>query len=191
MSPSAKERVERHLRNGCDRCRSAKATLTLRGIDGAPVRPELQCDGCGKSLSAALPRNDHYQAFEYPPFDIAKMNQFFVDRTVSRLENREGFQAQVAFTAEERSRAYQDRLRLDPRWQDLRLRVLRRAGNVCEGCLSQRAEHVHHLTYQFGILPPAWTLKAVCRDCHDRLHADKRGMVDEWCLKSPPKTNDE
>ena len=46
-----------------------------------------------------------------------------------------------------------------------------RADNLCEACLARPASDVHHLTYDLGRLPPAWELRAVCRACHDRLHA--------------------
>jgi hypothetical protein len=179
MSPDARARVEKHLTEGCDRCSGTSATLTLRAVTGLS-RPELQCDSCGRSLSGALKKADHYEVYQYPAFDIDKMNRFFVDRGVDRLESREGFHAQVAYAGADRQADYAQRLATDPSWHELRLRVMRRAGNVCEACLSSRAEHVHHLTYRFGVLPPAWMLRAVCRACHERLHADKYGRDDEW-----------
>jgi hypothetical protein len=51
---------------------------------------------------------------------------------------------------------------------------MERAGGACEACLDAPAQQVHHLTYDFGKLPPAWELRAVCRGCHERLHAG-------WC----------
>ena len=57
-----------------------------------------------------------------------------------------------------------------PEWADLRQRVLERANYLCEACLLNGTDDVHHLTYDLGLLPPAWELRAVCRECHERLH---------------------
>jgi hypothetical protein len=55
--------------------------------------------------------------------------------------------------------------------------VMRRSRGWCEACLVSKAVTVHHLTYEFGVLPPAWHLRAVCHPYHDRLHTGD----DDWC----------
>lgn len=58
-------------------------------------------------------------------------------------------------------------------WKSLRNRVLARAQGQCEGCGRWPATEVHHLSYEHVGDEFLWELKAVCRDCHDRLHPDK------------------
>ena len=60
-----------------------------------------------------------------------------------------------------------------PKWLALRNRVIARAENQCEGCGRWPAVDVHHLTYAHVGQEFLWELRAVCRDCHDRLHPDK------------------
>jgi 5-methylcytosine-specific restriction endonuclease McrA len=65
---------------------------------------------------------------------------------------------------------YRDDFLYTPEWRVMRLRVLKRAQNLCESCLEAAATEVHHVTYENGLMPPAWLLRAVCTLCHDRLH---------------------
>lgn len=59
-----------------------------------------------------------------------------------------------------------------PDWKNIRSKVLNRAAYKCEACLAAKASQVHHVTYNYGWLAPAWALKAVCVHCHLRLHED-------------------
>lgn len=71
-----------------------------------------------------------------------------------------------------------------PEWQRLRMHVLARDHELCRCCLERRATDVHHLTYRYGMIAPAWALVSVCRECHDKLHAGWWG----WPMK--PAAND-
>lgn len=61
-------------------------------------------------------------------------------------------------------------------WKAKRLRVMKRANALCESCLDQRAQEVHHLMYPSPITlatlanQPCYQLRALCQDCHDRVH---------------------
>lgn len=56
-------------------------------------------------------------------------------------------------------------------WRELRDKVIRRAGGVCEGCLEAKAVEVHHRHYRNIYAEFAFDLVALCRSCHDRAHA--------------------
>lgn len=66
----------------------------------------------------------------------------------------------------------------DPRWQNLRYWVLRRAGGRCEQCGKKGPLQIHHWFYgegRNGKVKKPWDYKprqltAVCRRCHIRLH---------------------
>lgn len=61
-------------------------------------------------------------------------------------------------------------------WSLKRARVLRRSP-VCESCLLLHATQVHHTVYPQPVTldtltqQPNWQLRAVCTDCHERIHA--------------------
>jgi 5-methylcytosine-specific restriction endonuclease McrA len=68
-------------------------------------------------------------------------------------------------------------------WRNLKALVLKRAGGLCEACLSKPAVSVHHVDYSAGRLPPAWMLRAVCPACHQRFHV-KTIVPDDWKPKN-------
>ncbi|UAB78651.1 HNH endonuclease [Erythrobacter sp. SCSIO 43205] len=55
-------------------------------------------------------------------------------------------------------------------WRDKREKVLKRANGTCEGCLDRAATEVHHITYEHIGEEFLWELRAVCQQCHDRIH---------------------
>lgn len=55
-------------------------------------------------------------------------------------------------------------------WREIRRLVITRAGGVCEGCGKQQATQAHHLHYRTFGHEFLWDLRAVCRDCHERVH---------------------
>jgi 5-methylcytosine-specific restriction endonuclease McrA len=60
---------------------------------------------------------------------------------------------------------YEAYLRSDG-WRDLRRRVWRRCGGVCERCGREPMEHVHHLTYERVFDEHLDDLEGVCSWCH-------------------------
>ena len=84
-------------------------------------------------------------------------------------QERERQRAEELRQRRERYRAYLK----TPKWAAIRAAVLRRAGNVCEGCAMRPAVQAHHLTYEHIGDEFLWELRAVCRECHERFHADK------------------
>jgi 5-methylcytosine-specific restriction endonuclease McrA len=63
-------------------------------------------------------------------------------------------------------------------WRELRPRIFRRAGGICEGCRQAEATQVHHLSYKNVTNEFLWELVAVCDDCHARVHG-----IDEESLR--------
>ena len=63
-------------------------------------------------------------------------------------------------------------------WARKREAVLSRDDYVCQaqmvGC-TDRASQAHHLTYDRIFDEPLFDLVAVCRNCHERLHANQEG----------------
>ena len=70
----------------------------------------------------------------------------------------------------EKWQADYSRYLLSPAWRNKRFRVLERAGGVCEGCGERRATEVHHVTYRHVGNEFLWELRAVCGECHSRIH---------------------
>lgn len=66
---------------------------------------------------------------------------------------------------------YQNYLQSDA-WKRRRAKVFERAGGVCEGCLTNPATQVHHITYTHIFREFAFELVALCNECHQRIHSD-------------------
>jgi hypothetical protein len=73
-----------------------------------------------------------------------------------------------------------------PEWGLKRKLVLERAGGLCEGCRTNGATEVHHLSYAHVGKEFLFELVAVCRECHDRLHEVKPAAD----LQNEATTND-
>jgi hypothetical protein len=55
-------------------------------------------------------------------------------------------------------------------WAKKRAKVMKRAGDVCEGCLERAATEVHHLSYEHIGNEFLFELVAVCETCHNAIH---------------------
>lgn len=58
-------------------------------------------------------------------------------------------------------------------WQDKRNAVLKRDNYICQGCLKNKAIHVHHTTYDNIYDELLFQLISLCIDCHSKLYPDK------------------
>lgn len=173
-------------------CGGDRARLTKRLV-GSGYSVHLQCETCGTSTSGGLKRAEFQDWETFPEFDDQKRQDYWAardeesrralaQRRADALRHTsDGIEARHA-----RRREYADWCRTAPEWAAMRQRVLQRAGFICEACLTAPAVTAHHLTYEYGKLPPAWLLKAVCEGCHRRFHADKLGREDEWCVYGRP-----
>lgn len=179
-TPTTKDRVELILASKCDGylCpQNLPTTLTRRTTANGVTTIHMQCLSCGRSRSGALKRADFplWQTFRAWDDELVARHRALVDATQDN--RRESYVEASAVRAAEIEQAIAQRradyrrwILTSPEWHKLRDRVWRRAIGQCEACLANRASDVHHLTYRLGKLPPAWELKAVCRECHDRLH---------------------
>lgn len=194
ITPGGWSKVQDVLSKGCS-CVEAEHTASLRRRTvGKATCVYLQCDGCGSALgSGAFSRNEHPNWESYPWWRADLKEEFSVAKqaywdNLRKQRAEEFWQRDEARRAafETRRAEYAEWLQSSPEWKEIRDLVMWRSRQRCEACLSATATVVHHLTYEFGKLPPAWQLKAVCDTCHDRLHDGE----DEWCGQSMARNSD-
>lgn len=72
-------------------------------------------------------------------------------------------------------------------WSVLKEAVKRRSGGMCERCMVNPMDHVHHLTYERKYAEELEDLQACCKQCHEFIHAksdvdpaDDRPIVLPW-----------
>ena len=58
-------------------------------------------------------------------------------------------------------------------WRQKRIRVLRRDGHLCQGCLENVATDVHHMTYDRLFSELLCDLISLCPECHQKCHPHK------------------
>ena len=138
-----------------------------RGDQMSVRRLRYQCPDCGELVGEFVA---HAQATPGTPE---------VDKEMLRAWNeREDARWRARWDETQRQRDEQDAawwetydayLQSDA-WRQLRPRIFRRAGGICEGCGQAEATQVHHLTYKHATNEFLWELVAICDDCHERVH---------------------
>jgi len=57
-----------------------------------------------------------------------------------------------------------------PEWQRKREAVFEREKGICQGCLQEPIEHVHHATYTHLYDELLFQLIGLCENCHRKAH---------------------
>ncbi len=60
------------------------------------------------------------------------------------------------------------------KWELKRKKVLERDNYLCQACLTNRAEQIHHLTYNNIYDEPLYELLSVCKRCHMKIEQQKQ-----------------
>lgn len=157
----------------CAECKAQKWELTKRETTTGWQR-RLQCMKCGVGIGPAFAQREHPNWQDYPAFDLDRNRRWNAERKNLTKAVAEAHSAQWW--------ADYDRFLTTPEWFAMRERVMKRANHWCEACLEQTAKEVHHLSYSYGFLPPAYFLVAVCQNCHSRIHTEG----DEWGPRQSP-----
>lgn len=130
------------------------------------------CAKCGQKLSSNIPHALAEGREEKASFsDMSdRSGNYEAERRASlmHLENAAADRCQPKLRDE-----YGEYLEGDY-WAQISAKVMKRAHGICEGCLSQTAEQVHHVDYRNRGHEFAFQLVAICNECHDRYHAHTR-----------------
>lgn len=147
-------------------CECGEAMLVFRRLSNGARTVTLQCNECGASVGGPL-KLDHHPFWDtYPVWD-ERLRESYSDRLRDSINAAQEERAAAWEASQTERRAEYSRwLQTSEEWWDIRNKVMLRANWRCEACLNADAREVHHVTYAFGRLPPAWELRAVCRPCH-------------------------
>lgn len=174
MLPETRKMIDDLSGFPCADCGATRSTLCKRQKRNQSWAVQLQCDNCGRSVSNSFALSAHSDWKEYADYDAGRSEVWSAAQRDAELANRE---RQRAAIREE----YANWLATSPDWKHLRSLVRKRSGGICEACLSVPASEVHHITYELGWLPPAWLLRDVCRECHQRFSEEG----DDWGPPAP------
>jgi 5-methylcytosine-specific restriction endonuclease McrA len=166
LNDTQRSRVQTALDAGC-RCGHGQAALVKRQTKGGAMIVQLQCLNCGTGLAGTFPRDQHPYWTNYREYNPDLTPHYRAMKEEEWEQDRDNRILVAQFDKEK----YDEWLRTSPEWKAMRRLVWKRAGGICEACLSAKIVDVHHTTYQLGYLPPAWTLHGVCRECHETIHS--------------------
>ena len=157
--------------------------------EGGVLQLFNQCTECGKkrdkggSLKHSTIDNFKQKIIrgEINKFDVDLFNKYnpsyqsyFNYTNIAYYEKYKEDFIQREIDKKEREKRYDEYLQSD-KWKAIRLKVLKRDNNLCQGCLEAPAQDVHHITYDNFGDELMFELLSVCRDCHfNRIHKNKR-----------------
>lgn len=127
------------------------------------------CTVCGTRVGNAQKQEDAAWVASLPIQDASEEATYANRRADEKYEIAMRHAARQRAERGEFTKFYQEYLASEG-WAAIRQKVIRRCGNLCEGCGDQPVEHVHHMTYAHLGHEFLFELLGLCRDCHDRVH---------------------
>ena len=153
-------------------CLHENLELKRRKVKGDAIQYVKQCLTCGNAMpqpiktETALKINGGNEPFL---FDEQKQVDWKAQKVNAYKEIRVRYEESKNVAIAEHSEWYRDYLK-SPEWKLKRKKVLKRANNICEGCLEQPAIEVHHVSYANIGDELLYQLAALCEDCHRKAH---------------------
>lgn len=148
----------------CKSCGAAGSQLRRRVIANGSIQFVAQCLTCGRSASNPVAKSS-LKTQSLTPWDESLAKSYDEEQALQRQDEKAEWFEQ-----------HDDYLRT-PAWRAKRAAVLLRAKGLCEGCGLRPATQVHHLSYEHWQDELLWELVAICRECHERVHAERKVLV--------------
>jgi hypothetical protein len=127
---------------------------------------KYQCRQCFQIHNTPGFKNDMLPE-DAPPVDKVREKEtwryFNPEGEIREREQREFFERNAVWQAND------DPIYDSPEWKGVRAKKLA-LHPICEGCGEAPATLCHHTTYQRKRSPLLFEIKALCADCHGRLH---------------------
>lgn len=153
-----------------------------------------QCKTCGAAVGGAVSRRGMQNPQALPVFDESAFESGLAHQSAAWRHQRAEHEAQRESELSSRRERYAE-YRLSTEWQTRRRLVMQRQRGICQGCGTERAVDVHHLTYLHFQNELLFELVALCRVCHldiahgPRLSADDIEWLVEYELRADVESN--
>ena len=141
------------------------------------TKAKMQCRKCGCGVGQWVPARGVFEVWD-EELEARAAESYGKAVEAWHQGNREAHERFAAEKSEAWWSAYNKYLK-SAVWQRKRQLVMERNrrlhGGLCEACGENRPSDVHHTEYPqtFGH-EPLWTLKAICRRCHEIFHPHMR-----------------
>ena len=150
--------------------------VRLFSASNGAIHCRYQCLTCGEPVGQNL-RKSNFESVSLDNFDLGLAERYKASRTAEADAITRRHLTKQSDKDIRISKQYQEYLQ-SPQWDEKRTKVLKRAGNICEGCGDERATQIHHRTYQHLFDEFLFELVALCPTCHARIHAEERLQTD-------------
>lgn len=146
---------------------------------GGAKHVKRQCQVCGEIKGTSISRKDAADLMLYPY--LPNLEEEY--QTARQLEEAAIYQKHIRKQKAESgqfSKEYRDYLASD-KWRiEIRNKIMKRAGGICEGCLERPATQVHHANYSHLGDEFMFELIAICDACHKRLHVEEDSSTEPF-----------
>lgn len=158
-----------HEVNALIRCKCATTEAREFVTASGAIAIWAQCLTCGRKVGGALKR-DPFTTL--PRADTELPDDWLTELDLRKREIAIKYIDLALAKDSAWWKAYNAYL-MTPQWKGRRALVIKRCGNICEGCGSAPVAQVHHLTYAHVTNEFLFELVGLCWPCHDRLHPDE------------------
>ncbi|GEQ87434.1 hypothetical protein ULMS_29420 [Patiriisocius marinistellae] len=161
--------------NSDDCCKERNEIITIDHKPSGIIALYYQCISCGSSPNRNKP-------LSIKKFGEKIRSEFSNSRFLEFKEKKEFERQKLSEQKSEynnrNSKQYKYYEYLTShKWKELREKVKLRDNFLCQECKSEKAEEVHHLTYENIFNEKLSDLISVCSDCHKKLHKIERKTV--------------
>lgn len=143
-------------------CHHEKSMVTKKQMSDGRYQHIKQCQICGETVGGSVKQDN----LVYIPMFDYELQKVYRDEIKTRKENLE----KIFFKELEEIKIQYHRYLESDDWKQKRNLVLKRSGEVCEGCRRASATQVHHLTYEHVYEELLYELVALCKECHVTAH---------------------
>jgi len=150
-------------------CLNPQIEPVISNMQGGGFQIRQQCRNCGNSGGPALKKNN-YDVSKLKHRDENRQKMYYESIKLDYEEFKLLFDKfkQQNYTFEHQFPGYTKYLSSD-KWKRKRELVFQRDNKVCQSCLSNAANQVHHLTYKHIFNEPLFDLISVCNICHENI----------------------
>lgn len=157
-------------------CKHPKTSQYRVKVAGGSVQLRNCCTDCGDRIGTALPQKD--KAF------VASLPFQPEEHAATYKSRREAERQSILLDLARRQYAERGRFTksyssyiASNEWKAKRALVLKRCGEVCEGCGVAKATDVHHAYYDHLFNEFLFELLGLCHSCHERITAERRAIL--------------
>jgi hypothetical protein len=152
-------------------CKHEKSSIVKRVISNGVLNHWFQCDECGwgrpVKKSETVPVGDWDEVSQNVRNGMWNIsNALYAVRKRNEEMERE---IEKQNKSSEFWQKWDSHMKSD-KWKAIRKKVISRCNGICEGCLVNPVQQVHHVTYAHLGNEFCFELLGLCSECHNRLH---------------------